>query len=137
METGRADLHKGRTHEEKGIATESWCMSKVVGEEELAKTQILVWEALGIEKEHSGPPRTCGKEESTPRVQHSVRAVVFWLAASLMAPFQVPALSTPPGGRRLVPREVHSSIRGARESRGLLSSHFRANETSSMLVSRT
>ena len=32
------------------------------------------------------------------------------------------------------PREVHSSIRGARESRGLLSSHFRANETSSMLV---
>ena len=36
-----------------------------------------------------------------------------------------------------MPREVHSSIRGARESRGLLSSHFRANETSSMLVSRT
>ena len=35
------------------------------------------------------------------------------------------------------PREVHSAIRGARESRGLLSSHFRANETSSMLVSRT
>ena len=35
------------------------------------------------------------------------------------------------------PREVHSSIRGARDSRGLLSSHFRANETSSMLVSRT
>ena len=47
METGGADLHKGRTHEEKGVATESWCMSKVVGEEELAKTQILIWEALG------------------------------------------------------------------------------------------
>ena len=28
-------------------------------------------------------------------------------------------------------------VRGVRESRGLLSSHFRANETSSMLVSRT
>ena len=43
----------------------------------------------------------------------------------------------------VVPREktpkgaAARSIRGARESRGLLSSHFRANETSSMLVSRT
>ena len=29
-----------------------------------------------LEKEHSGPPRTCAKEESTPRVQHSVRAAL-------------------------------------------------------------
>ena len=33
---------------------------------------------LGAEwkKEHSGPPRTCGNEEPTPRVRHSVRAAL-------------------------------------------------------------
>ena len=29
-----------------------------------------------LQKEHTGPPRTCGKEESTPRVQHSARAAL-------------------------------------------------------------
>ena len=50
------------------------------------------------------------------------------------APHHLSSFSPPDRDRC---REVHSSIRGARESRGLLSSHFRANETSSMLVSRT
>ena len=37
------------------------------------------WMNEFLEKEHSGPPRTCGKEESTPRVQHSVRAALVLL----------------------------------------------------------
>ena len=43
--------------------------------------------------------------------------LVFWLAASLMAPFQVPALSTPPGGRRLV-SQVLGTRPGWEESSG-------------------
>ena len=34
------------------------------------------WMNEFLKKEHSGPPRTCGKEESTPRVRHSVRAAL-------------------------------------------------------------
>ena len=57
-------------------------------------------------------------------------------SCSLLAPGEGVWMAAP-GLIAEAPREVHSSIRGVRESRGLLSSHFRANETSSMLVSRT
>lgn len=34
------------------------------------------WMNEFLQKEHNGPPRTCGKEEPTPRVRHSARAAL-------------------------------------------------------------